>query len=142
MKPIIIIMVLIAAILILPACNNKTSTGDVESNMNTQAITYTNISVKEAKARLETEKGIILLDVRTKEEYAEKHIPNSMLIPLDAIEKEAPGKFTDKNATIFVYCRSGKRSVTASKALVGIGYTNIYNLGGIIDWPYETESGE
>jgi len=64
-----------------------------------------------------------------------------MLIPVDVIETEAPVKLTDKNAEIFVYCRSGNRSVTASQALVELGYTNVYNLGGINDWPYETEAG-
>lgn len=103
---------------------------------------YTDIQPEEAKKRLESEKGIILLDVRTQEEYDEKHIPNSRLIPVDVIEKEAPATLTDKNTTIFVYCRSGRRSVTASEALVKMGYTKVYNLGGIIDWPYETESGK
>lgn len=103
---------------------------------------YTNIKPEEAKKRLKSEKGIILLDVRTQEEYDEKHIPNSLLIPVEVIEKEALEKLTDKNATIFVYCRSGRRSVIASEALVKMGYTKVYNLGGIIDWPYETESGK
>lgn len=80
--------------------------------------------------------------MRTKEEYAEKHIPGSMLIPVDALEKEAPSKLNDKNATILVYCRSGRRSVAASEVLVKLGYTNVYNLGGIMDWIYETKSGE
>lgn len=123
---------------------NQPSSEKTKSDLtdSSRASKYTNILPEEAKKRLETEKGIILLDVRTQEEYLEKHIPNSLLIPVDVIEKEAPVKLTDKNATLFVYCRSGNRSVTASQALVKMGYTNVYNLGGINDWRYETVSGK
>ncbi|MCX7920450.1 MAG: rhodanese-like domain-containing protein [Clostridia bacterium] len=112
---------------------------DVNAEKSAQMEEYKNISAVEAKRRLETEKDIILLDVRTKEEYAEGHIPRSMLIPVDRLKAEAYGKLLDKDTPIFVYCRSGRRSVTASEILVGLGYKNVYNLGGIIDWPYETE---
>lgn len=105
-------------------------------------LNYTNIKPEEAKKRLASEKGIILLDVRTQEEYEEKRIPNSILIPVDIIEKVELSKITNKNATIFVYCRSGRRSAIASEALVKMGYTNVYDLGGINDWPFETESGK
>ncbi len=105
-------------------------------------LSYETISAKEAKERLDSEKGIILLDVRTQAEYKEKHIPDSLLIPLDTISKEAPSLLPDKNKTIFVYCRSGSRSALASETLVNMGYKKIYNIyGGIINWPYETESG-
>ena len=102
---------------------------------------YKNISPQEAKRRLEIGDEIFLLDVRTPAEYFETHIPSSILIPVDMIEEEALTRLPNKDATIFVYCRSGRRSVTASVALVKMGYTSVYNLGGIIDWPYETESG-
>lgn len=99
------------------------------------------INPTDAKKRLDTEKGIILLDVRTKNEYLEKHIPKSMLIPVDVLEDEASRKLSDKNAEIFVYCRSGNRSAMAVNTLLKMGYTHIYNLGGIVRWPYETVSG-
>jgi rhodanese-related sulfurtransferase len=102
---------------------------------------YKNISPQDAKRQLDSRDEIILLDVRTLEEYFESHIPNSKLIPVDMIEDEALTRLPDKHATIFVYCRSGRRSVTASVTLVKMGYTSVYNLGGIIDWPYETETG-
>lgn len=102
---------------------------------------HMNITPEEAKKRIDSGEKIILLDVRTKEEYEEKRIPNSSLIPVEVIEQEAPSKLTDKAATIFVYCRSGSRSVIAVQTLNKLGYTNVYNLGGIIDWPYETISG-
>lgn len=101
---------------------------------------FQNISPKEAKERMEKEPGIILLDVRTVPEHEALHIPGSLLIPLHVLEKEAPTKIPDKDAVIFVYCRSGNRSVDAARILVRLGYTQIYNLGGIIDWPYETQS--
>lgn len=99
------------------------------------------INPSDAKKRMDTEKGIILLDVRTRGEYLEKHIPKSTLIPVDVLSNEASRKLLDKNAEIFVYCRSGNRSAMASKILTKLGYTHIYNLGGIVRWPYETVSG-
>ncbi len=142
MKLFIVVMVIVIASIFTGCSSTTTKIKDTGSNAEIKTSTYKNISPKEAKARLDSEKGIVLLDVRTQEEYAEKHIPNSLLIPVDVIEKEAPSKLTDKNAVIFVYCRSGRRSVTASEALIKMGYTNVYNLGGINDWPYETQDGK
>ncbi|HBV87238.1 MAG TPA: rhodanese-like domain-containing protein [Desulfosporosinus sp.] len=99
------------------------------------------IDPPEAKKRMDTEKGIIVLDVRTQEEYTENHIPKSTLIPLNALQREAGLKLPDKKATIFIYCRSGNRSRAAVKMLLKQGYTNVFNLGGIIRWPYKTVSG-
>lgn len=100
------------------------------------------IDPTEAKKRLDMEKGIILLDVRTREEYLENHIPKSTLIPLNVLETEASNKLPDKQATIFVYCRSGNRSRAAVKRLLKQGYTSVFDLGGIIRWPYKTVSGK
>ena len=99
------------------------------------------ITPTEAKKRLETEKGIILLDVRNRDEYIKRHIPNSTLIPVNILANEANKKLPDKNAEIFVYCASGSRSGVAVNTLLKMGYTKIYNLGGIFRWPYETVSG-
>ncbi|MHB8075339.1 rhodanese-like domain-containing protein [Desulfosporosinus fructosivorans] len=104
--------------------------------------TYQTISTETAKERLETEKGIVLLDVRTVAENTEKRIPGSVLIPVEVIKVQAPDKLEDKNAAIFVYCRSGNRSALAAQALADMNYTNVYDLGGINKWPYETESDE
>lgn len=101
----------------------------------------TKITPAEAKKRLEAEKGIILLDVRTKAEYLQKHIPKSTLIPVDVLEKEASRRLPDKNAEIFVYCKGGSRSATAVRILKKLGYAHITNMGGILSWPYETVSG-
>jgi len=104
-------------------------------------VTYQTISSETAKQRLDTEKGIVLLDVRTVAENAEKRIPGSILIPVEEIKTQATAKLTDKSVPIFVYCRSGNRSASAAKALADMNYTNVYNLGGINNWPYETEAG-
>ena len=99
------------------------------------------ISPAEAKKRLDTEEGIILLDVRNQDEFAKKHIPNSILIPVSLLANAAEKRLPDKNADIFVYCASGSRSGMAVSMLLKMGYTKIYNMGGIFNWPYETVSG-
>lgn len=143
MRRLLTINIFLLIILVTTACSaTKQSTSENPGFFDNQwSKGYIEIKPEEAKKRLENEKSIILLDVRTVEEYSERHIPKSILIPVNDIEKKAPGILTDKNAEIFVYCRSGKRSVTASQALVKMGYKRIYNLGGIIDWPFETETG-
>jgi rhodanese-related sulfurtransferase len=95
------------------------------------------ISPAEAKKRLESEQGIVLVDVREASEYAQGHIKNSLLLPLGSIEADAPEKLPDKDAVLFVYCRSGRRSAYAAEQLVKMGYTKVFDLGGILDWPYE-----
>lgn len=98
------------------------------------------IAPDEAKKRLDANEPIVLLDVREKAEYANQHIPNSINLPLSNIL--AVGQILpDKNTTIFVYCLSGGRSQSAASQLVKMGYQNVYNLGGISSWKYETVSG-
>src|SRR5665647_3475312 len=91
------------------------------------------INLEDAKKRLDNEKGIILLDVRTRDEYLEKHIPKCTLIPLNILRNEASRELPNKDAEIFVYCRSGSRSAMAIKILTKLGYTHIYNLVGSSD---------
>lgn len=98
----------------------------------------TKISAEEAKKRLDKEQDIILVDVRTLDEYNEIHIPEAVLLTLDTISEKAETVLQDKEAKYFVYCRSGNRSATASEQLVKMGYKNIFDMGGIADWPYET----
>ena len=100
---------------------------------------YVKITAQEAKARMDAGRAAVL-DVRTKEEYDEKHIPCALLIPYDMIEKGAPRLLPDKDEEILIYCRSGRRSAIAAKNLPEMGYTRVFDFGGIIDWPYETES--
>ena len=98
-----------------------------------------NITAQEAKQIMDAEEGYIILDVRTQAEYDEKHIPDAILIPDYEIKERAEEELTDKDQLILVYCRSGRRSKLAAEALVELGYTNIKEFGGILDWPYEWE---
>ena len=90
---------------------------------------------------METEKDYVILDVRTHEEFAEKHIPNAICVPVEDISDTPPAELPDKDQLILVYCRSGNRSKTASQKLVDLGYTNIVEFGGINTWDGETISG-
>ena len=100
-------------------------------------MTYEQISQDEAKRIMDTESDYIIIDARTQEEFDEGHIENAILIPEYEIQEKAPELIPDKNALILVYCRSGRRSKIASEALVQLGYTNVKEFGGIIDWEYE-----
>lgn len=102
-------------------------------------MSYTQISMEEAVAMMATEENYIILDVRTTEEFAEKHIPNAINIPNETIGSEELEVLPDKNELILVYCRSGNRSKQASEKLAALGYTNIYEFGGINDWTGELE---
>jgi len=82
---------------------------------------------------------VIILDVRTQEEFDEGHIKNAILLPYDEIREKAANILTDKNQTILIYCRTGRRSEIAARELLDIGYTKVYDFGGIVDWEFETE---
>ena len=99
--------------------------------------TYEQISGAEAKALMDSESGYIIIDARTQEEYDEGHIPGAILIPEYEIADRAENERPDKNQLILVYCRSGRRSKIAAEELVKLGYTNVKEFGGIIDWEYE-----
>ncbi|MDD4503043.1 MAG: rhodanese-like domain-containing protein [Clostridiaceae bacterium] len=99
--------------------------------------TYENISAKEAKEIMDEKNGYIILDVRTEAEYDQGHIPNAVLLPNETIGTEEIDILPDKDQLILVYCRSGNRSKQAAAKLVNLGYTNVYEFGGIIDWPYD-----
>ena len=103
----------------------------------TDSLAYDQISPEEAKNLMETETDYVILDVRTAEEYAEGHIPNAVNLNHEDVPSKAEALLTDKEALILVYCRSGRRSKIAAEALVELGYTNVKEFGGIINWPYE-----
>ena len=103
---------------------------------------YRQIGMNEAVAMMEEESGYIILDVRTSEEFADKHIPGAINVPNEIIETQALSQLPDKDQLILVYCRSGNRSKQASEKLVALGYTNVVEFGGINDWPGETVSGD
>jgi rhodanese-related sulfurtransferase len=101
------------------------------------ALSYEQINGAEAKALMDKESGYIIIDARTQSEYDEGHIPGAILIPEYEIAQRAESELPDKNQLILVYCRSGRRSKIAAEELVKLGYTNVKEFGGIIDWEYE-----
>ena len=112
-------------------------TGCTASNPVTEANTYRQITMQEAVEMMEKEENYIILDVRTHEEFAAGHIPGAIVIPNETIGTEDIPQLSDKDQLIMVYCRSGNRSKQASDKLVKLGYTNIVEFGGIINWPGE-----
>lgn len=148
MKRIRILLVLSAACaLLLTACssengeNYKKPSSTVSSESASAGDAYHKITAEEAKKMID-EGGVTVVDVRTAEEYSEKHIPGAVLVPVESIGEAPPEALPDKDAVLLVHCRTGIRSKQASDKLVELGYTHIYDFGGIVDWPYDTESGE
>ena len=103
--------------------------------------TYRQITMDEAIIMMEEESNYIILDVRTPEEFSEKHIPGAINIPNETIGTEEVPELPDKDQLILIYCRSGNRSKQASEKLVRLGYMNIVEFGGINDWPGDTVNG-
>lgn len=119
-------MIMLAAMLLLTGCAGKKAG-------------YTRISQEEARQRMNRE-GVVILDVREASEFAEGHIPGAVLLPVGTITGDtAAAVIPDFDTEVLVYCRSGNRSQTASDALAGLGYRNVYEFGGIRTWPYEVE---
>ena len=110
----------------------------VGCNGGDHANTYEQITPAEAKALMDSGEGYVILDVRTPEEFAAGHIAGAILIPDYEIREKAESILTDKDQLILVYCRSGRRSKNAASELAALGYTNIKEFGGIIDWEYGT----
>ena len=120
---------LISLLLLLTGCGGNSADGS-----------YQQITQEEAKEMMDTQEAIIL-DVREQDEYDSGHISGAVLLPVGAIDETTAAEvIPEKDSTVLVYCRSGNRSKTASSALAELGYTNIYEFGGINTWPYETES--
>lgn len=119
--------------------NGTQSNETLSSNsQNNEKGTFKTITAEEAKKMMDSGDPYVLVDVRTQAEFDEKHIEGAILIPNDTIDTDMPSQLSDKEAVILVYCRSGARSRQASEKLAAMGYTNVYNFGGISDWPYET----
>ncbi|MGE4548124.1 MAG: rhodanese-like domain-containing protein [Intestinibacillus sp.] len=102
--------------------------------------TATRISAKEAKRMME-QGGAVVVDVRTPGEYAAEHIPCALLVPNEGIKFTPPAQLPDQEAVLLVYCHSGMRAAQAAQRLVNMGYRRVYHFGGLMNWPYETESG-
>ena len=119
------------------ACGNENVVENTDADTSVAAATYVQISQEEAKRIMDTESGFVIIDARTEEEFNEGHIENAILIPEYEIAERAETEIPEKDTLILVYCRSGRRSKIASDALVQLGYTNVKEFGGIIDWQYE-----
>lgn len=125
------LIIFLLAVMLLTACG--------QDKENDQGAVYVNITAEEAKEIMDTEEGYVILDVREQDEYDAGHISGAILIPYTQIEAKANEMLPDKDQLILVYCRSGRRSKIAAEALAELGYTNIKEFGGILDWPYEVE---
>jgi rhodanese-related sulfurtransferase len=137
MKKIIMAILMITCILSAGCANSQYVQAPTAAKASVVKIT-----AAEAKARLDLEVDkIIIVDVRTPAEYNEAHIEKAILLPVDTIGKNASSVIPDREAVYFVYCRTGNRSAAAAGQLMQMGYRNIYDLGGIRDWPYGTVSG-
>ena len=123
-------------ICILSGCGNADSVQNTE-----QKSGYKQVSMEEGLELMEADSDYILLDVRRDDEFEEGHIPGAINIPNESIGTEEIAELPDKNQTIYVYCRSGNRSKQASQKLVDLGYTDVIEFGGIIDYPGEIEKG-
>ena len=126
------ILPLFLLLLLLTGCGGTASNASSEND-------YQQFSQEAAKEMMDTQ-DVIILDVREQDEYDSGHIPGAVLLPVGTIDEETAAEvIPEKDSTVLVYCRSGNRSKTASSALSELGYTSIYEFGGINTWPYETE---
>ena len=98
---------------------------------------HNRISVEQVREDLESGKDFVLLDVRSKDEFREGHIEGAVNIPLQVLDYEVENEIPEKDQIIVLYCRSGVRTLTAAEILKDLDYTEVYDMGGIISWPYE-----
>ena len=125
----------------LSACGqDKTGQDTKAAQEDTVKAEYKKITAEEAKERMDKDDKVVILDVRTEEEYQEGHVPGAIVIPNETISSEPLEELPDMDQEILVYCRSGNRSAQAAKKLAEAGYTQVYDFGGIIDWPYDQKN--
>ena len=134
MRQILLFAALAASLALLAGCTLSKTKKDAEDM--TDKAAYHKISAEEAYEMMASQK-VMVVDVRTREEYDGGHIENAVLVPNESIGSEIPEALPDKEATLLVYCRSGRRSKDAAQKLLALGYQNVYDFGGVIDWPYE-----
>lgn len=149
-KKVIILLIISLSLFGFSSCNSENSNKNEASTMHTSEFNFENltevpvnpigyqqISGEEAKFLMDTEEDFVIIDARTIEEYNEGHIEDAILIPEYEITEKAETLLKDKGQLILVYCRSGRRSKIASQYLAELGYTNVKEFGGIINWEYE-----
>ena len=134
MRQILLFAALAASLALLSGCALSKTKKDTPEDMTGKAA-YHKISAEEAYEMMISQE--IVVDVRTREEYDGGHIENAVLVPNESIGSEMPETLPDKEATLLIYCRSGRRSKDAAQKLLALGYQSVYDFGGVIDWPYE-----
>lgn len=139
-----LMFVLIISLTLFSSCSGnanteetKNTTTNTTANSTNNSLGYEQISGEQAKKLMDTQTNYIIIDARTEEEFKEGHIEGAILIPEYEIAERAEKELPDKDQLILVYCRSGRRSKIAAQALADLGYTNVKEFGGIIDWQYE-----
>ena len=147
MKKALVVVVLSA--MVMSGCSGRSDETTTQTSKAMETIemeettmpanTYTSISMDEARTIFEQDGDYIIVDVRRADEFAEGHIPGAINIANESISTEMPSELPDKNQVIYIYCRSGNRSKQASEKLATMGYTNIIEFGGIIDWTGDVE---
>lgn len=141
------VLPLLLCLLLLAGCGqiNRSETSlppssqaqETQEGVTMEPNSYEQITPKEAKTMMDEQEEYVLLDVRAQFEFDEGHIEGAILIPHTEIANRAEEELTDKEADILVYCRSGSRSKMAAQALADLGYINVYEFGGLLDWPYD-----
>ena len=134
MRQILLFAALAASLAPLSGCTLSKTKKDTEDM--TDKAAYQKISAEEAYEMMASQE-VVVVDVRTQEEYDGGHIENAVLVPNESIGSEMPEALPDKEATLLIYCRSGRRSKDAAQKLLALGYQSVYDSGGVIDWPYE-----
>ena len=135
MRQILLFAALAASLALLAGCTLSKTKADTAEDAPDKAA-YHKLSAEEAYEMMASQE-VVVVDVRTQEEYDGGHIENAVLVPNESIGSEMPEAPPDKDATLLIYCRSGRRSKDAAQKLLELGYQNVYDFGGVIDWPYE-----
>ena len=134
-----ILWLVLACLLVLCGCANTAAQGEQPSPLPPQGMAeYRKITPEQAKKMMDETTGWLLLDVRTDEEFAAQRIDGAVLIPDYEISARAESEIPNKNTVVLIYCRTGRRSALAAQEMGGMGYTQVYDFGGIVDWPYGT----
>ena len=135
MRQILLFAGLVASLAPLVGCGAVKGESNTAEDVPDKAA-YHKLSAEEAYEMMASQE-VVVVDVRTREEYDGGHIENAVLVPNESIGSEMPEALPDKEATLLVYCRSGRRSKDAAQKLLALGYQSVYDFGGVIDWPYE-----
>lgn len=139
-KKLMLVLTVITTLLCVGCGRGEGQVMDGDGMFNIQQ--YTQITQEEAKQMMARDDGHVIMDVRRQDEYDEGHIPGAILIPNESIETDPPAELPDLDQIILVYCRSGRRSKEAAQKMADMGYSNVYEFGGIIDWNGDIVTGE